>query len=154
MASSPPDGSKALQKRTAGIVVVIVSGLVFVGALALLDWAELGKVISVGGTISIVSHGATLWDFKGHEAGVLTVIAVATVAFAAMGLLSDSVITALPAVGGSFFLLGKTLPVGYGYGGYRAGFWLVMAAALAMSIGGVLAVAGAASFANRLAKPS
>jgi hypothetical protein len=70
MASSPPDGSKALQKRTAGIVVVIVSGLVFVGALALLDWAGLPKVVSVGGTISIVSHGATLWDFTGDHAGV------------------------------------------------------------------------------------
>jgi hypothetical protein len=154
MASSPPDRSKALQKRAAGTVVVIVSGLVFVGALALLDWAELGKVVSVGDTISIVSHGATLWDFPGHHAGVLTVIAVGTVAFAAMGLLSDSVITALPAVCGSFYLLGQTLPVGDGYGGYRAGFWLATAAALTMSIGGVLAVAGAASFANRFAKPS
>jgi hypothetical protein len=154
MASPPPDGSKPLQKRTAGIVVVIVSGLVFVAALALLDWAELGKVVSVGGTISIVSHGATLWDFKGHEADVLTMIAVGTVAFAAMGLLSDSVITALPAVGGSFFLLGQTLPIGNGYGGYRAGFWLATATALSMSIGGVLAVAGAASFANRFAKSS
>jgi hypothetical protein len=54
----------------------------------------------------------------------------------------------VPAVGGSFFLLGQTLPIGYGYSGYRAGFWLATAAALAMSIGGVLAVAGAASFAK------
>jgi hypothetical protein len=154
MASSPPDRSKALPKRTAGIVVVVVSGLVFVGALALLDWAGLPRVVSVGGTLSLVSHGATLWDFPGHQAGVLTVIAVGTVAFAAMGLLSDSVITALPAVCGSFYLLGQTLPVGGGYGGHRAGFWLATAAALAMSIGGVLAVAGAASFANRLAKAS
>jgi hypothetical protein len=154
MASSPPDGSKALQKRTAGIVVVIVSGLVFVGALGLLDWAGLPKVVSVGGTISIVSHGATLWDFTGHQAVVLTVIAVGTVAFAAMGLLSDSVITALPAVCGSFYLLGRTFPVGDGYGGYRAGFWLATAAALALSIGGVLAVASAASFGNRSAKLS
>lgn len=51
--------------RAAGIVAVIVSGLVFVGALGLLDWAGLPKVVSVGGTISIVSHGATLWDFAG-----------------------------------------------------------------------------------------
>jgi hypothetical protein len=143
-----------MQKRTAGIVVVIVSGLVFVGALALLDWAALPKLVRVGGTISIVSHGATLRDFTGDHADALTVIAVGTVAFAAMGLLSDSVITALPAIGGSFFLLGQTLPVGYGSGGYRAGFWLATTAALAMSIGGVLAVAGAASFANRFAKPS
>jgi hypothetical protein len=134
--------------RTTGIVVVIVGGLVFVGALALLDWAGLPKVASVGGTISVVSHGATLWDFKGHHAGVLTVIAGGTSAFAAMGLLSDSVITALPAVCGSFYLLGQTFPVGDGYGGYRAGFWLATAAALAMSIGGVLAAAGAASFAR------
>jgi len=150
MASSPPDGSKALQKRTAGILVVIVSGLVFVAAVGLIDWAELPKLVRAGGTISIVSHGATLWDFKGHHAGVLTVIAVGTVAFAAVGLLSDSVITALPAVCGSFYLLGQTVPIGAGYIGYRAGFWLATAAALATSIGGVLAVAGAASF----AKPS
>jgi hypothetical protein len=150
----PPDRSKALQKRTAGIVVIIVSGLVFVGALGLLDWARLGKVVSTrasgGGTISLVWHGATLWDFPGHLAGVLTLIAAGTVAFAAMGLLSDSVITALPAVCGSFYLLGQTFPIGDGYGGYQAGFWLATAAALAMSTGGVLAVAGAASF----AKPS
>jgi hypothetical protein len=153
MAPSPPDGSKALQKRTAGIVVVIVSGLVFVGALGLLDWAGLPKVVSVGGAVSIVSHGATLWDFPRHHAGVLTVIAVGTVAFAAMGLLSDSVITALPAACGSFYLVGQTFPIGDGYGGSRAGFWLATAAALAMSVGSVLAVAGAASFANRFAKP-
>jgi hypothetical protein len=154
MASSPPESSKALRTRTAGIVVVILSGLVFVGALGLLDWARLPKVVSVGGTISIVSHGATLWDFPGHQAGVLTVIAVGTVAFAALGLLSDAAITALPAACGSFYLLGRTFPIGDGYGGYRAGFWLATAAALAMSIGGVLAVAGAASFARRFAKPS
>jgi hypothetical protein len=154
MTSSPPDRSKALRMRTAGMVVVIVSGFVFVGALALLDWAGLPKVVSVAGTISIVSHGATLWDFTGHQAGVLTVVAVGTVAFAAMGLLSDSVITALPAVCGSFYLLGRTFPVGDGYGGYRAGFWLATAAALAMSIGGVLAVVSAASFATRFATRS
>lgn len=145
MASPPPDRSKALQRRTAGIVAGIVSGLVFTGALGLLDWAPLAKVVSVGGTIRIASHGATLWDFAGHQAGVLTVVAVATVAFAALGLLSDSVVTALPAACGSFYLFGRTFPVGDGYGGYRAGFWLAVAAALAMSIGGVLAVAGAAS---------
>ncbi len=152
--SSPPDGSKALQQRTAGIVVVIVSGLVFTGTLGLLDWAELPKLVRVGGTLRVASHGATLWDFSGHEAGVLTVIAVGTVAFAAMSLLSNSIITALPAVCGSFYLLGQTFPVVDGYGGYRAGFWLATAATLAMSIGGVLAVAGAASFATRLAQPS
>jgi hypothetical protein len=84
----------------------------------------------------------------------VTVIAVGTVAFTAMGLLSDSVITALPAVCGSFYLLGRVIPIGFGYGEYRVGFWLAAAAALAMSIGGILAVAGAASFANRFAKPA
>jgi hypothetical protein len=154
MRSSPPDRNKALQKRTAGIVVVIVGGLVFLGAVGLLDWALLPKVIRDGGSIRLVSHGATLWDFTGHHAGVLTVIAGATLAYAAMALLSDSVITALPAVCGSFYLLGQTFPVGGGYGYYRVGFWLATAAAVTMSVGGVLAVAGAASFANRLAKPS
>ncbi len=139
-----PTQAKRFQKRTTGILVVIVSGLVFVSALALLDWAELPKIVKVASTISIVSHGASLWDFKGHEAGVLTLIAIGTVAFTTLGLLSDSVITALPAVGGSFFLLGQTLPVGGGYGGYQAGFWLATTAAFAMSIGGVLAVAGSA----------
>jgi hypothetical protein len=158
MAASPSDRSKALQKRTAGIVVVIVSGLVFVGALGVLDWARLPKVVSTrtsgGGTVSIVFHGATLWGYPGNHAGVLTLIAIGTVAFAAVGLLSDSVITALPAACGSFYLLGQTFPIGDGYGDYRVGFWLATAAALAMSIGGVLAVAGAASFAARFAKPS
>ncbi|HEV3047321.1 MAG TPA: hypothetical protein VGY13_08170 [Solirubrobacteraceae bacterium] len=154
MVSSPPYRGKALQQRTAGIVVVIVGGLVFVGALSLLDWAELPKVMSAGGTIRIVSHDAALWHFKGNLAGVLTVIAAGTVAFAAMGLLSDSTITALPAVCGSFYLLGRTFPVGDGYSGYRAGFWLATATALAMSIGSVIAVAGATSLANRVARPS
>jgi hypothetical protein len=152
--SSPPNRSKALQQRTAGIVVVIVAGLVFMGALGLLDWAGLPKVVRVAGTISVVSHGATLWDFTGHQAGVLTVIAVATLACAAMALLSDSVITALPASCGSFYLLGRSFPIGGGYGGYRAGFWLATAAGVAMCVGGVLAVVGAASFANRFANPS
>jgi hypothetical protein len=145
MAPSPADKSKALRMRTAGIGVVIVSGLLFAGALALLDWAGLPKVVSAGGTIRLVSHGATLWNFPGHQAGVLTVIAVGTVTFAAMGLLSDSVITALPVVCLSFYLLGQAVPIGGGYGYYRAGFWLATAAALAMSIGGVLAVVGSAS---------
>jgi len=135
--------------------VVIVSGLVFVSALGLLDWGLLPKLVSIGGTLRIVVHAATLWDFpKGHLAGVLTVIAVGTIAFAATGLLSDSVITALPAVCGSFYLLGQTFPIGGGYGHFRAGFWLTTAAALAMSVGGVLAVVGAAGLVNRSAEPS
>jgi hypothetical protein len=154
MRFSPPDNTKALRMRTAGTVAVIASGLVFVAALGLLDWAELPKLIRAGGTLSIVSHGRTLWDFRGHQAGVLTAIAVGTVAFAAMGLSSDSVIAALPAACGSFLLLGQTFPVGEGYGIYRVGFWLATSAALAMSVGGVLAVVGAATFANRFAKPS
>ena len=154
MASSPPDKDKALGMRTAGIVVVIAAGLVFVSGLALLDWAQLPKLVSVGDTVSVVSRGATLWEFKGHQAGVLTVIAVGTVSLAAMGLLSNSVISALPAVCGSFLLLGQTVPVFEGYGVYRVGFWLAAAAALAMSIGGVLAVVGAANFADGFAQPS
>jgi hypothetical protein len=154
MAFSRPDRSKALSMRTAGIVVVIVAGLIFVGAVGLLDWARVPKVIAVGGTVSTVWHGASLWDFPGHQAGVLTVIAAGTVALAATGLLSHSVVTALPAVCGSFYLLGQTFPIGDGYHGYRAGFWLATAAALAMSIGGVLAVAGATSVATRFAKPA
>jgi hypothetical protein len=134
--------------------VVIVSGLVFVGVLALLDWAELPKLVSVAGVLRIVSHNATLWHFPGHHAGVLTVIAAGTVAFAAVGLLSDSVITALPAACGSFFLLGETFPIGGGYGYFQVGFWLATAAALAMAVGGVLAVAGAAGFNSRFAKPA
>jgi hypothetical protein len=148
MAFSPPDGSKALQWRTAGIVVVIVSGLVFLAAVGLIDWAPLPKLVRAGGTIGIVVHGATLWDFKGNHAGVLTVIAAGTIAFAAVGLLSDSVITALPVVCGSFYLLGQTFPIGGEYSGHGPGYWLATAAALAMSTGGVLAVGGAASFAK------
>jgi hypothetical protein len=130
--------------HTAGIVVVIVSGLVFVAALGLLDWAALPTLRHVGGSIDIVSRGATLWSFPGHQAGVLTVIAVGTVSLAAMGLLSDSVVTTLPAVCGSFYLLGETFPVGGEYGYYEAGFWLATASALGMSIAGALAVVGAA----------
>jgi hypothetical protein len=132
--------------RTAGITGVIISGLIFVAALGLLDWAGLPTLRHVGRSIGIVSRGATLWSFPGHQAGVLTVIAAGTVALAVMGLLSNSVITALPAVCGSFYLLGRSFPVGGGYGDYRVGFWLATAAALAMSIAGALAVAGAARF--------
>jgi hypothetical protein len=146
--ASAPESRGALQKRTAGIIAVIVSGLVFVGALGLLDWAGLPKAVALGGTISIVSRSATLWDFRGHQADILTLIAAGTVAFAVMALLSDSVITTLPAVCGSFYLLGRTFPVGDGYGGYRLGFWIAAAAALAMSISGLLAIVGAAGFAS------
>ncbi len=140
--------------RTAGTVVVIASGLVFVATLGLLDWAALPTLGHVKGSIDIISRGATLWSFPGHQAGVLTVIAAGTVALAAMGLLSNSVITALPAVCGSFFLLGETFPVGGVYGYYEAGFWLATAAALTMSIAGALAVAGAARFTSPVVRPS
>jgi hypothetical protein len=140
--------------RTTGIILVIVSGLVFVGALGLLDWAGLPTLRHVGGTIGIASRGATLWSFPGHQAGVLTVIAAGTVALAAMGLLSNSVITTLPAVCGSFYLLGQTFPVGGEYGYYEVGFWLATAAALAMSIAGALAVAGAARLTMPIVKSS
>jgi hypothetical protein len=140
--------------RTAGIIGVIISGLIFVAAVGLLDWAGLPTLRHVGGTIGIVSHGATLWSFPGHQAGVLTVVAVGTVALAAMGLLSNSVITALPAVCGSFYLLGQTFPVGGEYGYYEVGFWLATAAALAMSIAGAFAVASAVRFTTPVADNS
>lgn len=148
-----PNTDEPLRLRNVGMVVVIVGGLVFVGVLALVHWGETSRLTHVRGVLSIVSRDATLWNFpRGHEAGVLTVIAVVTVGLAATGLLSDSVVTALPAACGSFYLLGQAFPwnIGFHYGLYRAGFWLATAAALTMAIGGVLAVVGAASF----AKPS
>jgi hypothetical protein len=146
MPPSALDRSRALQRRTTGIVVVIVSGLIFVAAVGLLDWSELPKVVSVGDGFTLVSHGATLWHAPGHDAAILTLIAVGTVAFAAMGLLSDSVVTALPAVCGAFALLGRIFPYGFGFGEYRAGHWLAVAAALAIAAGGVLAVTAASGF--------
>ena len=150
MASSPPTRSRALQRRTAGIVLVIAGGLVFVAAVGLLDWLDVPKLARVGNTSYIAWHGATLWNLTGHEAGVVTVIAAGTVAFAAMALLSDSVVTALPAVCGPFALLGQIFPDGFGFSDYRVGYWLALAAALAMAAGGVLAVASA----GELHKPS
>ena len=79
MASAPPNRNWALQRRTAGLVIVILGGLVFVSAVGRLDWFEAPKVVSVGGTLSVVRHGATLWNLTGHQAGIVTVIAGATV---------------------------------------------------------------------------
>jgi hypothetical protein len=143
MPSSPPDRSSVLQRRTAGLIIVIAAGLVFVGAVGLLDWFDVPKLVTVGNTSHLVWHGATLWKLTGNEAGVVTVIAVGAVAFAGMALLSESVVTALPAVCGSFALLGQIFPDGFGFSHYRVGYWLAMAAALAMAVGGVVAVAGA-----------
>lgn len=156
MTSSPPTADSALRLRTAGIIAVIVGGLVFVVVLALVPWGESAKV-HLHPDLSITNSAVTLWNFRNdHEAGVLTVIAAGTVALAAVSLLSDSVVTALPAACGSFYLLGQVFPwnIGFHYSLYRAGFWLATAAALAMAVGGVIAVVGAARFANRFAKPS
>ena len=52
----------AIRMRTAGIAILVVGGLVFVGTLALVDWISVPVLSRTGGTISIVSgHGVTLW---------------------------------------------------------------------------------------------
>jgi hypothetical protein len=54
----------------------------------------------------------------------------------------------------SFYLFGRIFPTGNrAYTLYGVGFWLATAAAVVMSLGAVLAVAGQ-SFAIRAAKPS
>lgn len=125
--------------------MVIAGGLVFVAALPLLDWFGVPKVISSHGVLKLDTRGSTLWDFRDTFAGSLTVLAAGTVALAATSLLSSSVITALPALCGSIFLLGETFPVGASsYSDYRVGFWLASSAALTMSAGAVVAAAGRA----------
>jgi hypothetical protein len=140
----PSDGA-ALRNR--GITVVIVGGLLFVLAVAVLHWAELPKLVHApGGVLRIALHEVTLWHFKGDQAGALTVIAAGTAGLAAAGLLSNSVVTVLPAACGSFYLLGQVFPwdVDFQYGFYRVGFWVATALAVTMAAGGVVAVVGAA----------
>jgi hypothetical protein len=143
------DDSSALRLHTAGLIAVVVGALVFVAAVGLLDWLELPKLVEVGNTRSVVSHGAALWDVPGNQAGVLTVIALGTAGFAGAGLLSTSVLTTLPTVCDAFYLLGQAFPIGGGYGDYQVGFWVATAAALAVAIGSVVALLGATRFAAR-----
>ena len=136
--------------RQAGIVTVIVGGVVFIIALAVLDWFALPRVTHTPQGIGIVIHGVTLWDYQTRLPGILTVLAAASVALAAVSLLTDSILAVLAPTCCAFFLLGETFPVGLrDYSLYRVGFWVSTGAAVAMSIGGVLAVTGAARPASR-----
>ena len=79
-------------------------------------------------------------------------IAAATVGFAAMSLLTDSVLAVLVPACCSFYLLGEVFPVGDSdYSLYDAGFWLATGSAAAMSVAGVLAVADTANLARDIA---
>ena len=119
--------------------MVVVGGFVFLIALTFLDYIE----------------RFTIWDLTTRVPVILTVVAVLTVALTAASTRTDAVIVPVLALGFSFFLLGRTLPIGaLNYSFFGSGLWLASAATIAMSVGGVLALTGRASFANRFAKPS
>ncbi len=129
--------------RRQGSIMVIVGGFVFLAAQTFLPYIEIGRI-----------H-RTYWDFGTRVPVILTAIGVAAVAFAIASLRTDAVIVAPAAAACSFFLLGRVLPLGYkNYSGVGIGLWLASGATVVMSIGGLVALTGRASFANRFAKPS
>ena len=85
---------------------------------------------------------------------ILTLTCAAAIALAAASLLTGAVIPLLLATCASFWLLGQIFPVGHlTYEHFGVGFWLASGMAVAMSLGGVLALAGKSS-AGRFARPS
>lgn len=74
---------------------------------------------------------------------ILTLVCLAAICLAATSLLNGSMLSLALATCCSFWLLGQIFPVGHPtYENFRAGFWLASSMALAMSLGGVLALAG------------
>jgi hypothetical protein len=125
----PPlsDTSTLSNARAAGIVLLIAGGVLFLSALALLDYLE--------------PSTRTLWELTTLKPLIWTVIAAVVILSAAASPFIDSVIPRLLAMCGSFFLLGQVFPIVNHYSVEGAGLWVAVGATVAMSIGGVLVVA-------------
>jgi hypothetical protein len=129
--------------RITGTVMVIVGGVVFLVALAVLPYFSLPHFVPpVGYRLAhVVFVDQTLWNVTTREPVVLTMVAVAAIVSAAGGLLTDEAVLLILATGFSFYLFGRIFPVGpQTYDLYGAGLWVTTAAAFTMSVGGVLAV--------------
>lgn len=127
--------------------MVIVGGLVFVGALALLPYLKFNAYSFRAGSV-------TLWGLYTREPLVLTLVAVAAIALAVRSLFTGARSPLLLAACFSFYLFGRVFPIeSASYEAFDTGFWLATGAAVTMSVGGILAVV-AGGFTNPLAKPS
>jgi len=117
--------------KLAGKITMLVGGIVFVGALAGLKYADFGN------------GSQTLWQLTTRGPVIVTVLAVAVCALAIASLLSDAFL--LPFIGTcvSFYLWGQVFLDGSSsYAGLKAGYWVPAVATLGMSVGGFVAVIG------------
>jgi hypothetical protein len=108
----------------AGAVLVILGGAAFLGALMFLDYGK----------------GGTMWDYTTREPAILTVVAIAATGLAAASLSTELLVLPLLAACCSFYLFGRVFPIGApSYRLAATGFWVLLAASVTMSLGGVLA---------------
>jgi hypothetical protein len=114
-----------------GNIMVILGGVLFVCALALLPFFE------------AFDREPTLWDLTTREPVLLTVVAVADVVAAAGSLLTRNAVLLTLTTAFSFYVFGRIFPIGAEtYHLLGVGFWVATAAAVTMSIGALLAVIG------------
>jgi hypothetical protein len=143
---SPRPGRQLTGVGMAGSVLVIIGGLVLLAALAFLPY--------FGGSFLFRGREPTLWDLTTRLPVVLTVIGTAAIALGVASLLNAAPILPLLAACCSFYLFGQIFPDGLlAYNDFGVGFWLATSATVAMSLGGILALAGR-NFAGRFARPS
>jgi hypothetical protein len=141
-------------RRRAGAVTIILGGVAFEVGLSLLPYFGGGR-----GAFGRFLRDRSLWDltstpslFTTRLPVILTVLGAAAIALAAASLLADAIWPLPLATCCCFYLFCQVFPVGApSYSHLGAGFWLMSAAAVTMSLGGVLALT---SFASRFAKPS
>ena|ERR1700726_3038739 len=127
-----------------GGVAVVLGGLLFFGALAFLPYVERGPSFGTPRDPSLLDLHVT------HFAVGLMIVALAAIATAAGGLITRRRTVLLLAAGLSFLLAGETFPFALlRYGEFGVGFWVMTAAAVAMSAGGLIAASGRSSVGAR-----
>ncbi|HEX3510597.1 MAG TPA: hypothetical protein VHT27_05795 [Solirubrobacteraceae bacterium] len=81
-----------------------------------------------------------MWDYTTREPAILTVVAIAATGLAAASLSTELLVLPLLAACCSFYLFGRVFPIGApSYRLAATGFWVLLAASVTMSLGGVLA---------------
>jgi hypothetical protein len=104
----------------------MIGGVVFIGSLNLHYF----------GTVS-------LWGIATRGPILLTVLAAIAIALALAAMTWDAPVLCLGQAVLGAYLLGQVFPIGAAsYEGLKIGFWLSSISALAMTIGGALAVVG------------
>jgi hypothetical protein len=134
-----------------GTLTLMLGGIVFLVAIMFLPYTNLRHAVDL-----------TLWDSATRPGVhlslrvpiVYSVVGALATLLAAASLVTERVIHLGVATGASFYLVGALFLLGLrDFDIYGVAVWVALAAGVAMSVGGILALS-TASFANRFAKPS